>query len=75
MDEIVLPKGVAGISARRLLRRYLKELAEVESHSTDLQCEIAVCEFLLKNGTVDVSFAGQAQDMRRAFYAVKRMLG
>lgn len=75
MDKIVLPNGFQRKLAVKALRRHLKELAEVESHGTDLQCEIAIFEKLLRDGSVDLSFAGEARDMRRAFYAVKRMLG
>ena len=74
-DRIVLPGGLHGPYVRLRLQKHLRMLNQTEGHSTDLQCEKAVCEQLLKAGSVDISFAGEAHDMRRAFFAVKRMFG
>lgn len=74
-EQIVLPSGSRGSHVRRRLHRHLRMLEQVDGHSTDLQCEKAICEQLLKVGSVDIGFAGEAHDMRRAFYAMKRMLG
>ncbi|GMR19210.1 MAG: hypothetical protein BMS9Abin34_341 [Patescibacteria group bacterium] len=75
MDEITVSTGLAGWRVRRLLRKHIRKLNQVVGGSTDLLCEKVICEQLLKHGRVDLSFAGEAHDMRRAFYAVKRILG
>ncbi|HLD96402.1 MAG TPA: hypothetical protein VI794_01600 [Patescibacteria group bacterium] len=74
-DRIVIPNGIEGAALRLRLRQYLSDIEQLQSTGTDLQCEIAVCQKLLRDGSVNVSFAGQARDMRRAFYAIKRMVG
>lgn len=74
MNEIItIPTGLAGWKARRLLRSHIRKLSKISDGSTDP--ERTLCEQLLKHGRVDLSFVGEAKDMRRAFYAVKRILG
>lgn len=75
MDGITIPGGIAGIRARRILRRHLKALAQVLYPDTDILCEKVLCQELLRKGRIDIGFAGEATDMRRAFVAVARLLG
>ena len=74
MEEITIPTRLAGWKARRLLRKHIRVLDQVVDGSTDLLCEKVICEQLLEHGKVGLSFAGEAKDMRRAFFAIQRML-
>lgn len=74
-DSIVLPGGIKGILARQTLRRHIRALAQVQYPDTDILCERVLCQELIRKGRIDISFAGEATDMRRAFVAIARLLG
>jgi hypothetical protein len=75
MNEIFVPTGLAGWKVRRLLHKHLRKLEQAKGGPADLFCEEAICEQLFRQGRVDESFIGEAQDMRRAFVAIARLLG
>ncbi|NIT03786.1 hypothetical protein GTO10_02535 [Candidatus Saccharibacteria bacterium] len=71
-ERIVLPTGLAGWKARRLLRRHISKLSKISDGSTDP--ERTLCEQLLREGRVELSSLGEAKDTRMAFFALRKML-
>lgn len=71
-ERIVIPTGLAGWRARWILCKHLRRLAKVSDGSTDP--ERTLCEQLLQDGWVKLSFIGEAKDTRMAFFALRKML-
>lgn len=72
-ETINVPTSLAGWKARWILRKHIRRLSKISDGST--APERTLCEQLLQHGQIELSNIGEAKDTRRAFYAIKRILG